>query len=94
MDEVVVSGGADGSFSVEVATAGGLICYIVAVPPGYAARLGCPEVADDELVRASFAFLLAREPATSILRRFSLEEIGRYFPDYPEAMARRFNSAR
>jgi hypothetical protein len=34
------------------------------------------------LVNASFRFLLAREPATSILRSFDLMEIGRYFPDY------------
>jgi hypothetical protein len=35
-----------------------------------------------DLVRRSFAFLLAREPATSILYRFDVTEIGRYFPDY------------
>jgi len=53
----------------------------VAVPGGMAARLG---FGDDEraLVEASFAFLLDREPASAILRRFSLEVIGRYFPEY------------
>lgn len=34
------------------------------------------------LVDRSFRFLLAREPATSILRSFDLMEIARYFPDY------------
>ena len=34
------------------------------------------------LVTASFEFLLEREPAGSILRRFALTEIQRYFPDY------------
>ncbi len=40
--------------------------------------------ADDpeELVRAAFAFLLEREPATSILRTFDLPVIGRYFPGW------------
>jgi hypothetical protein len=33
-------------------------------------------------VRASFRFLLDREPATSILARFSLDVISRYFPEY------------
>jgi hypothetical protein len=49
------------------------------------ARLGL----DDEdparlaaLVRESFGFLLAREPATSILPSFELSIISRYFPDY------------
>ena len=35
-----------------------------------------------ELVRRSFAFLLEREPASSILRSFDLLVIGRYFPEY------------
>ena len=40
--------------------------------------------ADDpvDLVRRSFAFLLARESKESILRSFDLPVIGRYFPDY------------
>lgn len=42
-----------------------------------------PGAADPEdLVRRSFAFLLAREPGESILRRFDLPAIGRYFPEY------------
>lgn len=35
-----------------------------------------------DLVRRSFAFLLEREPPTSILRSFDLPVIGRYFPEY------------
>jgi hypothetical protein len=34
------------------------------------------------LVEASFAFLLEREPPSSILRAFDLPVIGRYFPDF------------
>jgi hypothetical protein len=41
----------------------------------------------DELVRASFVFLLDREPRTSILRSFDLPAIERYFPEYRDAMA-------
>jgi hypothetical protein len=36
----------------------------------------------DDLVRRSFAFLLEREPATSILREFDLSVIQRYFPEF------------
>ena len=36
----------------------------------------------EALVRAAFAFLLAREPRDSILRRFDLPVIGRYFPEW------------
>lgn len=42
----------------------------------------------DELVRASFGFLLEREPRESILRQFELPVIERYFPGY-EATIRR-----
>jgi hypothetical protein len=40
------------------------------------------------LVEASFAFLLEREPPSSILRAFDLPVIGRYFPDYEAAIRR------
>jgi hypothetical protein len=42
----------------------------------------------DALVRASFEFLLAREGRASILRRFELPLIERYFPEYPDAIGR------
>lgn len=38
----------------------------------------------EELVRRSFEFLLEREPATSILRKFDLSVIASYFPEYDE----------
>jgi hypothetical protein len=41
------------------------------------------------LVRASFAFLLERESRESILRRFELMVIERYFPEYPGEIVRR-----
>ena len=46
----------------------------------------------DELVRASFKFLLEREPRESILRAFDLPVIGRYFPEYESEIQRRLGS--
>jgi hypothetical protein len=46
-----------------------------------------------ELVRASFEFLLEREPATSILREFSLDVISRYFPGYPAEISARLGGS-
>ena len=40
-------------------------------------------------VEESFAFLLEREPRESILRRFDLPVIGRYFPEYEVEVRRR-----
>jgi hypothetical protein len=42
-----------------------------------------PESTVEELVTRSFEFLLEREAPTSILRRFGLADIERYFPEYP-----------
>lgn len=36
----------------------------------------------DELVKASFAFLLERESPQMILRSFDLGDIARFFPEY------------
>lgn len=44
---------------------------------------------DEAVVRESFVFLLEREPPSSILPSFSLDIIGRYFPEYPHEMRRR-----
>jgi hypothetical protein len=51
------------------------------------ARLASGATDPTDLVRRSFAFLLAREPKESILRSFELPEIGFYFPDYERVIA-------
>ncbi len=47
---------------------------------------------EERVVRASFEFLLEREPASSILPEFSLDVIGRYFPEYEDELPRRLGS--
>jgi hypothetical protein len=42
-----------------------------------------PGATAERLLEASFEFLLEREPASSILSRFALPVIERYFPEYP-----------
>jgi hypothetical protein len=59
------------------------------VPAGMADELAGAGALEAELVRESFAFLLEREPPTSILPTFSLDVIGRYFPEYPTEIRRR-----
>jgi hypothetical protein len=52
-----------------------------------------PRATDPEaLVRASFEFLLAHEPRESILSRFDLMVIRRYFPDWEQEIRRRLSS--
>lgn len=45
----------------------------------------------EALIEASFRFLLDREPKESILRRFDLTVISRYFSDYERALPRYLN---
>ncbi len=69
---------------VWVNRAGGQNAHTVAVTPAdldrWAGGKGQRDVED--LVSRSFAFLLEREPPGSILHRFDLSVIQRYFPEY------------
>ena len=57
------------------------------------AALDGAELADVErLVEATFGFLLERESKESILRRFDLSVVRRYFPEYPDEIALRFGA--
>jgi hypothetical protein len=86
MPQVTVVEGANGTYTVTVEDRSRTTTHSVRVPSGLPRALGCEQVPVAELIRCSFAFLLAREPATSILRTFSLEQIGDYFPDYTTAI--------
>ena len=48
----------------------------------------------ERMVRETFAFLLEREPATSILRRFSLDDVSRYFPEFHDELQTRLIATR
>lgn len=47
----------------------------------------------ESLLRASFEFLLEREPKESILGSFDLPVIERYFPEYPRSIEARLGEA-
>jgi hypothetical protein len=40
-------------------------------------------------VRETFVFLLEREPKESILHRFEIDVVSRYFPEYEREIRRR-----
>ena len=54
----------------------------VCVRDFYYQKLTGGAISPEELVKRSFNFLLEREPNTSILKEFDLEDINRYFPEY------------
>lgn len=75
-------------WKVEVVEGGSSSEHRVTVSQDDVQRFGAG--ADPErLLEASFEFLLEREPKESILGRFELPVIARYFPEYPEEIRRR-----
>lgn len=82
----------DRTYVVTVAEGGTSTTHVVTVWPSDLERYAGPGVAPDELIRASFEFLLQHEPKEAILGRFELPVIERYFPDYPAAMHALFPS--
>jgi hypothetical protein len=93
MADITVAVRPDGAFDVEVHDQQVTTHHLVTVPSDLADELG---IADTEaerarLVHLSFEFLLEREPAASILRRFDLDVITGYFPAYPADIARRLS---
>jgi hypothetical protein len=80
---VLVARQSDGSYAVKVRGPKFETSHVVTVPLGLSETVGADAVPPEELVRASFMFLLDREPASAILPKFGLDMIGRYFPEYP-----------
>lgn len=58
----------------------------VTVTAPYYEKLTGKRVTPEVLVEKSFRFLLERESNTSILGRFDLSVIGRYFPEYEKVI--------
>jgi hypothetical protein len=89
MAKIAIKSLGPGEFQVEVGEGGGQTTHRVAVPPSLGEGVELPADDLERVVRESFRFLLEREPASSILTRFSLSDITRYFPEYPSELAHR-----
>ncbi|MGH9811878.1 MAG: hypothetical protein ACRD4T_01965 [Candidatus Acidiferrales bacterium] len=79
----------EGEYHVTVEEAGERTTHQVALSAGYHHKLTGGSVAPKELIRRSFEFLLEHEPKESILGRFDLPVIARYFPEYEREIRRR-----
>ena len=55
-------------------------------------RLSGGKVTPEELIRRSFEFLLEHESKESILARFDLTVISRYFPQYEKEIRKRLSA--
>jgi hypothetical protein len=77
------------SYLVEVVVGRSATSHHVEVPAGLADEIGGAGTSEARLVEESFSYLLEREPNTSILRRFSLDQIGDYFPGWASDVQKR-----
>ena len=78
-------------FRVRVIEAGSDSAHQVTLDPKDYARLTIGAVEPEELIRKSFEFLLERESKESILSRFDLSVISRYFPQYEREIKKRLS---
>ena len=69
-------------FTVRVTDEAGTSYHTVTLSGSDWERLGTPFRSPDDLVRASFVYLLAREPKEEILDSFDLSQISRYYPGW------------
>lgn len=76
-------------FEVTLSERGESTTYTVTLKKADYEHLSQGRATAERLVKASFQFLLEREPKESILRRFDLPRIGYYFPEYEEELRRR-----
>jgi hypothetical protein len=78
-------------FQVEVRDGRLETTHRVAVPERLGEGIELRDEEVERVVRETFLFLLEREPASSILPRFSLSQVAGYFPEYPAELARRLS---
>ncbi len=81
-----------GEYRVRVAEGASQTVHTVTLQPAIHQKLAGESASPEELLRLSFEFLLEREPKESILTRFDLPVIARYFPEYEREIRRRLHA--
>ena len=79
----------EGAFRVRVIEGETDTLHVVTLKRADYERISGGKIEPAELVRMAFEFLLQNEPKESILGRFDLPLIGRYFPNFESEMGRR-----
>lgn len=78
-----------GWYGVQLEEGGTTTSHRVHVPATFLEDLGLTDVDRELVVRETFAFLLEREPPSSILGEFSLEVVPGYFPEFYDELRTR-----
>jgi hypothetical protein len=78
-------------FRVRIIEKGSESTHTVTIKQDDYTRLTAGKTEPEELLRRSFEFLLEHEPKESILTRFDLSVISRYFPAYERDIKHRLD---
>jgi hypothetical protein len=90
---IEVEQASEGEFRVRVIEGRSETLHRVTLKPEDYERLAKGRAEPRELIRRSFEFLLENEPKESILARFDLSVIGRYFPQFEREIKRRLGGS-
>ncbi len=74
------------TFNVTVQENGGETCHQVTMSQSTYKKLTGGKVTAERCIQAAFLFLLDREPKESILSRFDVTVISRYFPNFEQEL--------
>jgi len=75
-------------YKVIIEQHGSSITHTVTLDDMYYEKLTHRKIQKEELIKRSFEFRLQREPKESILRKFDLKVISRYFPEYERIISK------
>ena len=78
----------EGEFETVVSDGNGETRHRVSMTQAIYQRLTAGKYTPESCVEAAFRFLLDREPKESILRRFDVTVIARYFPEFERELPR------
>ena len=90
MTEIIVTEKSEGDFEIVVKEGESSTAHHVSLDVLDYERLTGGKCSASELIKQSFLFLLERESKESILGRFDLMEIARYFPEYEKEIKNKF----
>jgi hypothetical protein len=92
MTDIVITPLEPGRFRAEVSEGHLTTSHRVIVPENALEDAGLTGADHERVVQETIRFLLEREPATSILPEFSLEDVPRYFPEFYEELRQRLSA--
>lgn len=91
MTDIAVVPMEPGTYGVQIEEGDVITSHRVRVPTALLDDLALTDVDPATIVTETIGFLLDREPATSILEEFSVEDVPKHFPDFYDELRSRLS---